>query len=86
MHRRAWWLLLLTLVVPGSAQLVAGSKRLARIGITATLSFWIFFGSLLILGLINKGWAIWLVTLPILIWVLSAALILYSILFALLNH
>ena len=85
MHRRAWWLLLLTLVVPGSAQLVAGSKKLARIGITATLSFWIFFGSLLILGLINKGWAIWLVTLPILIWVLSAALILYSILFALLT-
>jgi len=84
MHRRAWWLLLLTVVVPGSAQLVAGSKRLARIGISATLGFWIFFGSLLILGLINKGWAIWLVTLPILIWILSAALILYSILFALL--
>lgn len=85
MHRRAWWLLLLTVVVPGSAQLVAGNRRLARIGITATISFWIFFLALLGLGLINKGIAIWLVTLPILIWILSGALILYSILFAVLT-
>jgi LCP family protein required for cell wall assembly len=85
MHRRAWWLLLLTLVVPGSAQLVAGNRRLARFGITATISFWIFFLVLLSLGLINRGWAIWLVTLPILIWVLSGALVLYSILFAVLT-
>ena len=85
MHRRAWWLLLLTVLVPGSAQLVAGNPRLARIGITATISFWIFFLLLLGLGLINKGIAIWLVTLPVLIWILSGALILYSILFAVLT-
>jgi LCP family protein required for cell wall assembly len=85
MHRRAWWLLLLTLLVPGSAQLVAGNRKLARIGITATIGFWAFFLILLFIGLINKGWAIWLVTLPILIWVLSGALILYSILFAVLT-
>lgn len=85
MHRRAWWLLLLTVLVPGSAQLVAGNRRIARIGITATISFWIFFLLLLGLGLINKGIAIWLVTLPVLIWILSGALILYSILFAVLT-
>lgn len=85
MHRRAWWLLLLTVLVPGSAQLVAGNRRLARIGITATISFWIFFLLLLGLGLINTGIAIWLVTLPVLIWILSGALILYSILFAVLT-
>lgn len=85
MHRRAWWLLLLTVLVPGSAQLVAGNRRLARVGITATISFWVFFLLLLGLGLINKGIAIWLVTLPVLIWVLSAALILYSVLFAVLT-
>lgn len=85
MHRRAWWLLLLTVLVPGSAQLVAGNRRLARIGITATISFWIFFLLLLGLGLINTGIAIWLVTLPVLIWILSGALILYSILFTVLT-
>ena len=85
MHRRAWWLLLLTVLVPGSAQLVAGNRRLARIGITATISFWAFFLVMLGIGLINKGIAIWLVTLPILIWILSASLILYSVLFAVLT-
>ena len=85
MHRRAWWLLLLTIVVPGSAQLVAGNRRLARVGITATISFWVFFLVLIGIGLINKGWAIWLVTLPVLVWLLSGALIIYSILFALLT-
>jgi LCP family protein required for cell wall assembly len=85
MHRRAWWLLLLTVVVPGSAQLVAGNRKLARIGISATIGFWIFFLLLMGIGLINKGWAIWLVTLPILVWVLSGALIAFSILFAILT-
>ncbi|BDS50826.1 hypothetical protein RKACHI23_10880 [Rhodoluna lacicola] len=85
MHRRAWWLLLLTVLVPGSAQLVAGNKKLARVGISATIGFWIFFLLLLVIGLINRSWVIWLVTLPVLIWVLSAALIGYSILFAILT-
>jgi polyisoprenyl-teichoic acid--peptidoglycan teichoic acid transferase len=85
MHRRAWWLLLLTIVVPGSAQLVAGNRKLARIGISATIGFWFFFLVLMGIGLINKGWAIWLVTLPILVWVLSGALIAFSILFAILT-
>ncbi len=85
MHRRAWWLLLLTGLVPGSAQLVAGNKKLARVGISATIGFWIFFLLLVVIGLINRSWVIWLVTLPVLIWVLSAALIGYSILFAILT-
>lgn len=85
MHRRAWWLLLLTVVLPGSAQLVAGSKKLARIGISATLGFWAFILLMLGLGLINKGWVIWLVTLPILVWILAAALILYAVLYAVLT-
>ncbi len=85
MHRRAWWLLLLTVLVPGSAQLVAGNKKLARVGISATIGFWIFFLLLVVIGLINRSWVIWLVTLPVLIWVLSAALIGYSILFAILT-
>lgn len=85
MHRRAWWLLLLTVLVPGSAQLVAGNRRLARIGITATISFWALGLMLLGLGLINRGIVIWLVTLPVLIWIFSAALLLYSVLFAVLT-
>ncbi len=41
MTRRGWWLVVLNLVLPGSAQLVAGSRRLGRVGIIATLVLWI---------------------------------------------
>lgn len=82
MRKRAWWLIILTLVVPGSAQLVAGNRKLARIGVTATLGFWAMFllGSLI--GLINKTWLIWIITIPVLIGILSLLLFLYAVLFA----
>jgi LCP family protein required for cell wall assembly len=84
MRKRAWWLIILTLVVPGSAQLVAGSKKLARIGITATLGFWALFLLGSVIGLINKTWLIWIITIPFLIGLLSLLLFLYALLFAVL--
>jgi LCP family protein required for cell wall assembly len=85
MNRRAWWLILLNLVVPGSAQLVAGNRRLARIGLTATLSFWALFLLLLVIGLVNKSWVIWLATVPFLVGVLAVALFAYALIFAVLT-
>ena len=85
MNRRAWWLILLNLVVPGAAQLVAGNRRLARIGLTATLSFWSLFLLLIIIGLINKSWVIWLATVPFLVGVLAVALFAYAVIFAVLT-
>ena len=82
MNRRAWWLILLNLVVPGSAQLVAGNRRLARIGLTATLSFWALILILLVIGLINRSWVIWLATVPFLVGVLAVALFIYALIFA----
>ncbi len=40
MTRRAWWLVGLNFLIPGSAQILAGSRRLGRIGLTATLVMW----------------------------------------------
>jgi polyisoprenyl-teichoic acid--peptidoglycan teichoic acid transferase len=37
MQRRGWWLVIIGFLLPGSAQSLAGSKRLGRIGIVATL-------------------------------------------------
>lgn len=82
MHRRAWWLVILNLLIPGSVQLVAGNKRLARIGLTATLSLWAFVLLMVILGLINRSWVLWLASLPALIWLISVALFAYAIIFA----
>lgn len=36
MQRRGWWLVLIGFLLPGSAQLLAGNRRLGRFGIAAT--------------------------------------------------
>lgn len=40
MTRRAWWLIGLNILIPGSAQLLAGNRRLGRFGVAATFVFW----------------------------------------------
>jgi hypothetical protein len=70
-----------TLIVPGLAQLVGGNRKLARFGLRATLTIWGLVAFLFVLGLINKGWAIWLVTLPFVGTVISWMLIAYAVIF-----
>ena len=41
MTKRGWWLILLNFLLPGSAQVVAGNRRLGRIGVAATLTMWV---------------------------------------------
>ncbi len=40
MARRAWWLVALNLLVPGSPQALAGNRTLGRLGLAATLAGW----------------------------------------------
>nr|WP_179085346.1 LCP family protein [Microbacterium sp. RU33B] len=41
MTRRGWWLVVLNFLIPGSAQALAGNRRLGRIGLGATLALWV---------------------------------------------
>jgi len=41
MTRRAWWLIVLNFLIPGSAQAAAGGRRLAKLGLGATLLMWV---------------------------------------------
>lgn len=41
MTRRGWWLVVLNFVIPGSAQALAGNRRLGRFGLGATLTLWV---------------------------------------------
>jgi LCP family protein required for cell wall assembly len=41
MTRRGWWLVAANILLPGSAQVLAGNRRLGRIGIVATLLLWL---------------------------------------------
>ncbi|GAA1926799.1 hypothetical protein GCM10009775_18720 [Microbacterium aoyamense] len=52
MSRRGWWLVLLNFLVPGSAQVLAGNRRLGRIGLGATLAMWVIAAILLLSALL----------------------------------
>ncbi|MBC7402089.1 MAG: LytR family transcriptional regulator, partial [Microbacteriaceae bacterium] len=56
MTKRAWWLVALNLLVPGSAQLLAGNRRLGRTGVASTFLLW----SLALVGLV-----VWVVAHPV---------------------
>ncbi|MCM3779326.1 LCP family glycopolymer transferase [Microbacterium hydrocarbonoxydans] len=40
MTKRGWWIVLLNVLIPGAAQVVAGNRRLGRLGLGATLLSW----------------------------------------------
>lgn len=48
MGRRAWWLVLLGILLPGSAQIVAGRKRFGRFGAIMTFLFWALVALLIV--------------------------------------
>jgi len=52
--KRAWWIILLNLVIPGSAQVLAGNRRLGRIGIIFTLGFWALALLTLLFAFVSK--------------------------------
>jgi len=54
MLKRAWWIITLNFFIPGSAQIVAGNKKLGRIGILFTLGFWSFLLLALSFALVSK--------------------------------
>ncbi len=68
MTRRGWWLVVVGFLVPGSAQVLAGSRRLGRFALTTTIVLWL--GALAVLlvslmwpGLLAQGAANWFVLL-----------------------
>jgi LCP family protein required for cell wall assembly len=52
MTTRAWWLVVLNFLLPGSAQALAGNKRLGRFGLRATLVAWGLIALLIVLSLL----------------------------------
>jgi LCP family protein required for cell wall assembly len=56
--KRAWVLWLLTVLVPGGAQVVAGNKRLGRIALTVTVTWWLVIVAALVMFLIRRDWVI----------------------------
>ncbi|GAB3397345.1 hypothetical protein GCM10027515_01460 [Schumannella luteola] len=80
MTRRAWWLVVLNVLIPGSAQVLAGNRRLGRFALGADLVFWAV-GVLLIAGLlVARSTVVTIVTNPIVLWIIVVALVFYALL------
>jgi LCP family protein required for cell wall assembly len=72
-------------VVPGSAQLVAGNRKFARIAITATLSFWALALITILVGLVDKNGLLFrVIPVNFVFGFLAMVLTVYGILFAVL--
>lgn len=84
MRKRAIFLLVLGVLLPGSPQLLAGNRLLGKIGIRATLVGW---GAIAIFGLlfvVKRSWALTLVATPWLGGIVTLVLFAYAAGFAIL--
>ena len=82
--KRAVWLIALSFFIPGAPQLIAGNRKVGRVGIIATMTYWALFLLAAILFVINRSWLFFLVTAPVVGIILAAFLVLYAIVYALL--
>jgi len=60
MAKRGWWLVALNLLLPGSAQVLAGNRRLGRFGLGATLLSWFLVIVAIGLALFARPVLLWL--------------------------
>lgn len=80
MARRGWWLVGLNVLLPGSAQILAGNRRLGRFALGATLILWATMALAAVLFFLNRGFALSLITNVWVLWLLQAALLFYAVL------
>ena len=85
MTRRAWVLLVLGALIPGSSQLLAGSRRLGRFGVTTTFILWALVVIGALLYFLARPTAITLATNPVVLWLGQAAVLFYGVLWIVLG-
>lgn len=85
MTRRAWWLVVLNFLIPGSAQLLAGDRRLGKTGAVSTFVLW----ALALLALVLLWlWPVALYSIvanPIVLFVVQWLLVVYVVLWIVLT-
>lgn len=85
MTRRGWWLVGMNILIPGSAQVLAGDRRLGRFGLGATLVLWV----LLVAAVVT--WFLWpaviytIASNSIALWLIAIGLVFYAVLWLVLT-
>ena len=85
MTRRAWWLVLLNVFVPGSAQVLAGNRRLGRFGLGATLVLWTLVVLSVVAVSLKKKALTTVLALSWTLWALAALMGFYAVLWIVLT-
>jgi LCP family protein required for cell wall assembly len=85
MTHRAWWLVLMNFLIPGSAQVLAGNRRLGRFGLGATLSLWGLAVVGLALFVFLRSAFITIVTFDIVLWIVQGLMVAYAVLWFILT-
>jgi len=85
MNTRAWWLVVLNVLLPGSVQLLAGSRRLGRFAVVSTFILWLVAAVLLVLFLVNRAFVLSLATNVWLLLVAEIVLAAYAVLWLVLT-
>lgn len=85
MDRRAWWLVVMNILIPGSAQVLAGNRRLGRIGLAATLIAWSLAAVVLIVAVASPTTLVTIVTNPIVLVLIQVLIVGYVVLWIVLT-
>ena len=85
MTKRGWILVVLNLLIPGSAQMLAGSRRLGRFGVGSTFSLWAIVGLSLLLFLLAQATFITIATNFFALWIVQVVIVFYVVLWVILT-
>ena len=85
MTRRAWWLVVLNFLIPGSAQVLAGDRKLGRFGLGATLTLWFLAVAALVVWIFWPAVLYTVFSTTITLWVVAAVLAFYAVLWVVLT-
>ena len=84
LRKRAWWLLVLAIVFPGTAQILGGNRRLGRFGLRVSLFNLAVVVLAVVIFFINKNWLFAIATVPLLTTIIGWYLWIFAALYALL--
>lgn len=80
MTKRAWYLVVLNILIPGSAQVLAGNRRAGRFALGATLVLWVVVALAIIVYFLNRTVLLTILTNSIALGVVVVALAFYAVL------
>ncbi|WGD38055.1 LCP family protein [Lysinibacter sp. HNR] len=79
MTKRSWWLVLWGFLIPGSAQVLAGNRKLGRFGLVTTIVMWLLVAAGLITFFVSQQTLISLFTMSWSLLILQVVLVFYGV-------